>query len=95
MAAVRNIAIREAKGDFVASLDADCSPDPLWLERLMNNIVDEGVAGVGGRVREKEGGLADIWRKTHMSQDWGEERLTNPQFLYGGKYSFARVLLRL
>ena len=21
-------------------------PDPLWLERLMNNIVDEGVAGV-------------------------------------------------
>ena len=90
LAAVRNIAIRQAKGDLIASLDADCSPDPFWLQRLMEDITDERIAGAGGRVLEKEGGLADIWRKNHMPQDWGKDRIINPQFLYGANTLFRK-----
>jgi len=33
LAAARNTAFRTARGEFVASLDADCVAEPTWLER--------------------------------------------------------------
>ena len=38
LAAARNTAVKNIKTDFVASLDADCLPEPDWLLRLMNKF---------------------------------------------------------
>lgn len=41
--------IESATGEFVAFTDADCIPDPHWLEELLPHLSDE-VVGVGGKV---------------------------------------------
>lgn len=46
-AAARNIAAREASGDIVVFLDADCMPSDGWLERLLE-VHDRGECVVGG-----------------------------------------------
>lgn len=43
------VGVEAARGDLVAFTDADCVPDPHWLENLVSHL-EEGVAGVGGRV---------------------------------------------
>ena len=43
----RQIGINRAKGEHVAFTDADCIPQPNWLENLMQDI-GNGVVGVGG-----------------------------------------------
>jgi len=43
----RNLVFRQARNDFVASLDADSSPEPDWLKELMDNFIDEDIIGVG------------------------------------------------
>jgi len=75
LAAARNTAIANAKNEFIASLDADCVASPTWLEKLMDNFVEENVAGVGGRLIEKyTSSLGDKWRSVHLRQDQGEIR---------------------
>jgi len=44
----RNLGVREAKGEFVAFLDDDCSADPAWLEHLLEPA--ESADAVGGMV---------------------------------------------
>jgi hypothetical protein len=36
--ALRNVAVCEARADLIAFLDADCVPDPDWLERLLGAV---------------------------------------------------------
>ncbi|HLQ41765.1 MAG TPA: glycosyltransferase [Thermoplasmata archaeon] len=43
------VGVLAAAGDLVAFTDADCIPEPEWLERLAAGF-DEGIAGVGGRI---------------------------------------------
>jgi cellulose synthase/poly-beta-1,6-N-acetylglucosamine synthase-like glycosyltransferase len=54
------------------------------LEKLVAPFDDPSVALAGGKLRE--GVLvsaADRWRQAHMPQDWGNERLLNPRFVFG------------
>ncbi|MFN3966201.1 MAG: glycosyltransferase [Endomicrobiia bacterium] len=44
----RNIAIREAKGEFIAFTDADCIVDKNWLNELLKGFSSNDVVGVGG-----------------------------------------------
>lgn len=44
----RNIGIREAKGDIVAFLDDDASPEPQWLEKAVRHFSRDSVGAVGG-----------------------------------------------
>jgi glycosyltransferase involved in cell wall biosynthesis len=44
----RNLALREAKGEFVAFTDADCIVDSGWIQELLKGFTAEKVAGVGG-----------------------------------------------
>jgi glycosyltransferase involved in cell wall biosynthesis len=46
--AARNLAIRKAKGEFIALTDADCKVTPNWLLELWQSFDDEQVGAVGG-----------------------------------------------
>lgn len=39
--AARNMGIRAALGEIIATLDPDCRPDPDWLERIVEGMRDE------------------------------------------------------
>jgi GT2 family glycosyltransferase len=49
-AAVRNLGLRHAAGDFVAMTDDDTIPQPGWLERLVAAASRPGACGAEGRV---------------------------------------------
>ena len=91
LAAARNTAMRTARNEFVASLDADCVADPQWLAELAANLTDPHLAGVGGKLTE---GLqrctADRWRAAHMAQHWGDAPLRGPAFLFGCNNLFRK-----
>ncbi len=73
LAAARNTAIRHARHDLIASVDADVVPSPTWLERLLEKFTDTNVAGAGGRcVEQFQTTAADRWRGLHLVQDLGE-----------------------
>ena len=44
----RNIAVREAQGEFIAFTDSDCIVAEDWLDELFRGFVSEKTAGVGG-----------------------------------------------
>jgi GT2 family glycosyltransferase len=50
LAAARNVGVANAHGEIVAFTDADCEPDPAWLERLLEPFADRKVNGVSGSV---------------------------------------------
>jgi len=84
LAAARNTGIQRAANEWVAWLDADCVPDPRWLEILAKVLADESVTMAGGRLIETVlASLADRWRAAHMPQDWGAARIDNPKFMFG------------
>jgi glycosyltransferase involved in cell wall biosynthesis len=46
----RNRGLREARGEVIAFTDADCLPDPSWLERGVAALGRDGAGVVGGEV---------------------------------------------
>lgn len=48
--AARNEGIRQAQGSIVAFTDADCRPEPQWLEELVKPFEDEAVGIVVGEI---------------------------------------------
>ncbi len=44
----RNIAIREASGDIIVSIDGGCIPYPNWLENLVSPLIEESSLDVVG-----------------------------------------------
>jgi glycosyltransferase involved in cell wall biosynthesis len=45
----RQTGLEAATGEYIAYTDADCVPDPAWLECLVKGL-GEGIVGVGGSV---------------------------------------------
>lgn len=94
LAAARNAAAREARGDLVASLDADCVPEPSWLEKLSRAMEETGAAGAGGMLVEAyQSRPGDRWRAAHMRQNWGEKRIVDPPFLFGCNTVFRKAAI--
>jgi len=94
LAAARNRAVEASRFAYVASLDADCIPEPRWLETLMRAMDEDSVSGAGGRlIEEHQATIADRWRAVHMRQNWGNERLVNPPFLFGCNTLFRKSAL--
>ncbi len=48
--AARNVGIRAATAEIIAFTDADCRPQPQWLELLVKPFINEDVAIVAGEV---------------------------------------------
>jgi GT2 family glycosyltransferase len=97
LATARNTAFRAARNELVASLDADCVPEPTWLAELIKNMADPTVAGAGGKLTEGiQRNTADCWRAVHMPQHWGDVPIRNPRFLFGSNTLFRKsVVLKL
>lgn len=49
-AAARNTGFRAATGDVIAFTDADCAPDPVWLQHLLEPVEQPEIGAVAGRV---------------------------------------------
>jgi len=95
LGAARNTGFSTARNELVASLDADCVPDPGWLAGLVRHFDDPKVAGVGGRLIEgNQRTVADRWRCMHMPQEWGDQPLHNPRFLFGCNNMFRKSAVR-
>ena len=90
----RNTALQNAQYDFLANIDSDCIAEPDWLEKLMAQFKEDKIAGVGGRLFEtNKDTIPDYWRVIHMRQDWGDQRMINPPWLYGHSVVFRRSVL--
>ena len=91
LAAARNTAMRAARCELVASIDADCIASASWLEELRRYLNDPEIGGVGGKLTEGvRDTLADRWRAVHMPQHWGDRTLTEPRFLFGCNTLFRK-----
>jgi glycosyltransferase involved in cell wall biosynthesis len=89
LANARNKALKNVKGDFIASIDADCIIEKDWLSLAMKNFNEKSVAGVGGKLIENS-----RWRAVHLKQEWGNERIINPPFLFGANTLFRTEALK-
>lgn len=49
-ASARNLGIRQAKGEYILSIDSDCLVDKNILKRYLEHYPDEKLGGVGGKV---------------------------------------------
>ena len=56
-AAARNHGAKMARGDVLLFTDADCAPDPDWIERMAGSFEIPEVAGVKGIYRTQQRGL--------------------------------------
>lgn len=91
LAAARNTAMRAARNELVASIDADCVAAPSWLEELTRHLTDPGIVGVGGKLIEGiQRSTADRWRAVHMPQHWGDTHIRGPRFLFGCNNLFRK-----
>ena len=53
IALARNMAIKNAKGDYIAFVDDDETVSPQWIEELYKNMLNHNTDGVFGAVFEK------------------------------------------
>jgi len=75
----RNTALHHARGEFLASVDADVVLEPDWLEKIMTNFSEGFVGGVGGRIVERNvDSLVGRWILAHRNPDKGETKLVPP-----------------
>ena len=79
-----NIANNNLKTKFVGKIDADVELSPNWTELLMNKMLSEDVTLIGGKMYEKfTKNSFNLWRSKRLKQNWGENDLSNPKFIFG------------
>jgi len=84
LAKSRNIALKYSKYDYLASIDSDviCKKD--WLETLFKTMINKNVDLIGGKLIDKYiKEPANHWRSYYLKQNWGDEYIKNPQFIFG------------
>jgi len=95
LGAGRNTALNSVHTEYIANLDADCVAQPDWLEKLMESMADETLAGVGGRLIESfQSTVPDYWRTIHMKQHWGNQPCRNPDWIWGHSAVFMTAALK-
>ena len=80
----RNLGIKESTNDIVAAIDADVILDKYWLEKLVPEIEKKNVFMCGGKMDEYLlKNKINVWRAKYYSQNWGNNLISNPPFLFG------------
>jgi GT2 family glycosyltransferase len=94
LAAARNTAMAEAKGDILVFVDVDVIADPRLIEALLTGYTNPRIAGVGGQgIEANVHSLADRWRRAHAQQSHGNKP-KYVDFLHGLCMSFRLECLR-
>lgn len=94
IAAARNTAWQNARGDIIAYLDADTIPHPRFILELGRCYDGASVDGVGGRAVERfRRSKADRLRAEILFQHWGPYMRLNAPFLFGLCASYRRSAL--
>ena len=87
--AARNVGIRAAVGEFIAFTDADCRPQPQWLESLIQPFSQPEVVIVAGEITALTGG--NILEKFAEAQETLSQKhtLAHPFCAYGQTANLA------
>ncbi|MDB9514936.1 glycosyltransferase [Kamptonema animale CS-326] len=87
--AARNTGIRASQGDIIAFTDADCRPQPEWLETLIRPFADRDVGIVAGEVSPLPG--KTIWEQHAAIEDTLSQKhtLAHPFCAYGQTANLA------
>jgi len=65
----RNLGFLQAKGDYVAYTDADCTVVPKWLSVMMPHFQDSAVALVGGiTIFQTDGSISSLYRQLEFEK---------------------------
>jgi mycofactocin system glycosyltransferase len=67
-AAARNQGWRQATTDLVVFVDADCLPEPGWLDALLPHFADPALGAVAPRITSRPGAGTPWWLATYEGQ---------------------------
>lgn len=90
----RNDGLKEAKGEIVAFVDADCTVDKGWLNFLVSHYTDDNVAGVGGVIFTKQTTLFAKYRNCLAREDYLGPENSLVDDIPGGNSSYRTEILR-
>ena len=80
----RNLGFKISSNDIVASIDADVVLVESWLEIMIKNFEKNKNIICGGKMIEKLiKNKFNLWRAKYYSQNWGNDNIENPPFLFG------------
>jgi len=71
-AAARNVGIKEAKGDIIVFIDADCEAEKGWLRSLIQPFEKRDIGGVCGSVKTPKG-LGLVGRVVGLDWEYRQE----------------------
>lgn len=95
LAAARNRALKEARGEIIVFVDVDTRPRPDLIEAFMGRFDRPEVGAVAGQGLEVGGSSwVDRWRRTFWVQTQGPEPLSRTRVLSGLCCSFRLSALR-
>jgi len=79
-----NIATSYLKTRYIGKIDADVELMPDWTEILLKTMDEQNATLVGGKMYEKYlNNPFNLWRSIRLKQNWGEENLSDPKFIFG------------
>jgi glycosyltransferase involved in cell wall biosynthesis len=88
-ACARNAGLREANGEFIVFLDADCIPQPDWLKELLAPFKNSSIGAVAGEIINLDcGDPMDRYlnQKGHLTQ---AENFKHPFLPFGATANLA------
>ena len=78
-AAARNAGARRAQGEIVLFTDADCVPEPNWVEAISAPFADKDVVGVSGRIQTHQRSL--VARFIQVEYDYRYEKIARHAYI--------------
>jgi glycosyltransferase involved in cell wall biosynthesis len=92
VAGSRNAGIRQATGEILAFLDADCVAERNWISELVQIYEQRTVAAVGGRIIDAR--VENIWSLSLKGHDYVATHEGCVAFVKGCNMSFESNVLR-
>src|SRR3989338_8288401 len=88
-ASARNEGARNAKGEVIVFIDADCVADERWLEHMLKPFSDKDVAGVQGAYKSSQKSLVARFTQLDIEDRYKRLERKADQLDWIGSYSAA------